>query len=64
MHPCKNCIVLAPCKIRFKRFIFMKDTSVINFAHDDCKLLDEYLYDATQEEINEVRIFFGLEPYK
>ena len=61
--PCKLCPVLVMCLIKFKSINY-EDRSVIHFAHRHCELLKTYFEKVGQEEVNDVRITYGLEPLK
>lgn len=58
--PCSVCIVQAICVATFK------GNSVLDHAynHKKCPLAIEFINKANQEQINELRILYGLEPYK
>lgn len=61
-NPCINCIVLALCKTKFKdRHV----TSIASFSLSaECPLLSEYFNLGGQDEVNELRVIYGLEPVK
>ena len=59
-NPCKQCIVLPMCKIRF---IEERWDSILGFAwREKCELIKEYLWMSNQDMINETREIFGLKP--
>ncbi len=62
-NPCKGCIVLAICKGKFiDRDLY---GGVIAFSFSiRCELLSDYLRDANQDMIDDVRKVYGLGPYK
>jgi len=57
--PCYKCLVFVMCKDR------MKD-SVVEFAQgvQGCPDMKEFVLGADQDDINNLRILFELEPYK
>lgn len=67
--PCKECIVFVSCKTRYKgkAKFFMDEKfggSVCDLAIDeDCNRLRAYINDADQDDMNDVRLLFGMEPY-
>jgi hypothetical protein len=72
-NPCETCITRAMCKHKFTQFrnwyIKNYDTSsansVIKFSNFiSCGILIDFFNDANQEDVNQVRIFYGLSPYK
>jgi len=59
-NPCKNCIVLPLCKTKFKERHL---TSIASFnLSRECPLLSEYFDLGGQNEVNELRVIYGLEP--
>jgi hypothetical protein len=61
-NPCKTCIVLPLCKSDFKDNNF---TSIASMnLHQKCPFLEEYFDISGQDEINELRVLYGLEPLK
>lgn len=71
MIPCEECLIYVVCKMREKSRpkFFLSDgkwgASVIELAdREDCDPLRYYLGAADQDEVNEVRALFDMEPYK
>lgn len=57
--PCKTCLVYPICYSRFKNSMY---DSVTNFAwQENCKNAIKYTEDATQNEINSMRVLFDLQ---
>ena len=58
--PCNKCLMLVMCKQRMKI-----NNSVVSFAHSKhgCPEAKEFVTDADMNEINNMRIIFGLEIY-
>ena len=67
--PCVECPTYVMCKIREKtRAKWWTEEkfgqSIFELSHrEDCPFLLEYLEHSDQDEINEVRALFGMEPY-
>jgi hypothetical protein len=59
-NPCIVCIVRPICVATFY------GDSVLDFSynHKKCPLAIKFLDNANQEQVNELRILYGLEPYK
>lgn len=62
--PCENCIVFAICYTKFKTFKKNNIESIICFTIDylNCSIVREFEVNATQDDINDLRQFYGLEP--
>jgi hypothetical protein len=59
-NPCSTCLVQAVCVATFY------GNSVLNFVYHDkkCPMAIEFIDKATMDEVNEMRLLYGLEPYK
>lgn len=69
--PCKQCPVFISCKVRYRDHIEMYWSneklggSISELAmNEDCKRLEEFFDMANQDQVNEARVLFGMEPYK
>ncbi len=61
-NPCKQCIVLAICKGKFIDKDYYGGVIAFSFSIR-CVLLSDYLGDANQAMIDDVRKVYGLGPY-
>jgi hypothetical protein len=60
--PCNQCIVFARCKSRFADW---RINGVIDFVFRmGCQNALDYTNEADQDDINEMRILYGLEPVR
>lgn len=59
-NPCKTCIVLPLCKTEFKNKNYSSIASMN--IHTNCPFLAEYFEFGGQDEVNELRVLYGLEP--
>ena len=65
---CINCIVFPMCKSMFNDSLSPSldlRATVLGFAFGiECSILQDYLFNSTQEMINEIRELYGLKPIK
>ena len=63
-NPCENCISFAICYTKFQTFKRHNMESIICFTIDylNCSIVREFEVNATQDDINDLRQFYGLEP--
>jgi len=63
--PCEECICFAACKTRCTEDYMQIEPSVSGLSvQEDCDALKRFFWESDQEDVNKLRILFGLEPYK